>query len=77
MFLMKWHFLNEKINKNDLTRKKQTDPVKTPFSHSPSNSEMHKRESDLVLDAAAMPPPSTENGDLLPLASSKRQPLPR
>ena len=77
MFLMKWHFLNEKINKNDLTRKKQTDPIKTPFSYSPSNSEMHERESGLVLDAAVMPPPSTKNGDLLPHASSKQQPLPQ
>ena len=86
MFLMMWFFLNEKINKNDLTRKKQTDPdskINTgskskphlPFPHLILNA--REREGGLALDAAAMPPPSTENGDLLPHASSKQQPRPR
>ena len=37
-----------------------------------------EREGGLVLDATVMLPPSTEseNGDLLPHASSKQQPLP-
>ena len=53
MFLMMWHFLNEKINKNDLTCKKQTDPdskINTGSKSKPrlaiplSDSEMHERE---------------------------------
>ena len=53
MFLKMWHFLNEKINKNDLTRKKQIDrdyksntgsKSKPYLAIPPSNSEMHERE---------------------------------
>ena len=53
MFLMMWHFTNEKINKNDFTRKKQNDPdykintgskSKPHSSIPPSDSEMHERE---------------------------------
>ena len=70
-FLMMWHFLNEKINKNDLTRKKQTEldykintgsKSKPPFSHSPKPHLImrctREREGGLALDATAMPPPS-------------------
>ena len=50
---MTWHFLKQKINKNDLTRKKQTDPdykintgskSKPHSAIPPSDSEMHERE---------------------------------
>ena len=50
---MTWYFLNEKINKNDLTRKKQTDldskintgsKSKPHLAIPPSDSEMHERE---------------------------------
>ena len=90
MFLMMCFFLNEKINKNDLTRKKQTEldykintgsKSKPPFSHSPKPHLIlrctREREGGLALDAAAMPPPFAENGDLLPHASSRQQPRPQ
>ena len=88
MFLMMWHFTNEKINKNDFTRKKQNDPdykinigskLKPHSNIPPSDSKMHEREREggLALDADVMPPRSAENGDLLLHASSKRQPLPQ
>ena len=57
MFLMMWHFFNEKINKNDLTRKKQTDPeykinigskLKPHSTIPPSDSKMHEREREKV-----------------------------
>ena len=50
---MTWHFLNEKIYKNDLTRKKQIDrdyksntssKSKPHLAIPPSDSEMHERE---------------------------------
>ena len=65
MFLMMWHFFNEKINKNDLTRKKQTNPeykinigskLKPHSTIPPSDSKMHEREREggLALDAASL-----------------------
>ena len=60
-----WHFFNEKINKNDLTRKKQTNPeykinigskLKPHSTIPPSDSKMHEREREggLALDAASL-----------------------